>query len=274
MRIALALRLFRRVGAGQLMREADMEGVQKALLEAFELHDPARIRAAIDAGASAVVPIKGKMPVDWLLEMYARSDHFPDCLRTLFAAGAEWPDPLVRAVLLNDAAELGVRLTADPGRVHRHVSLVSAFTPLLDATLLHVAAEYGHLEAAKTLIAKGADVNARAGFDAQGLGGHTPIFHVVNSNANRGVNVMRSLIAAGADCTLRVDGLVWGRGFDWETVCLDVTPVSYAQLGLLPQMHRAETAITANIRDLLTAAGRTVPDFRNVPNRYLRQDLP
>jgi hypothetical protein len=64
-------------------------------------------------------------------------------------------------------------------------------------------------------------------------------------------------------------GILWGRGFDWETCCFDVTPVSYAQLGLLPQMHRDERDCYANIERLLRALRRPMPALRNVPNRYL-----
>jgi hypothetical protein len=41
-----------------------------------------------------------------------------------------------------------------------------------------------------------------------------------------------------------------------RTTCFDVTPISYAQLGLLRQVHRRETDIYANIRRLLQASGR------------------
>ena len=56
----------------------------------------------------------------------------------------------------------------------------------------------------------------------------------------------------------------------WETTCFDVTPISYAQLGLLPQMHRREADVYANVELLLRYAGRPVPPLANVPNRYLR----
>jgi hypothetical protein len=61
----------------------------------------------------------------------------------------------------------------------------------------------------------------------------------------------------------------WGRGLAWETTCFDLTPVSYAQLGLLPQMHRDERDCDANVAELLRACGRAVPPLDNVPNRYL-----
>lgn len=66
-------------------------------------------------------------------------------------------------------------------------------------------------------------------------------------------------------------GLNWGKGFPWETTFFDITPISFAQLGLLPQVHRQEADIYENIRYLLEAAGRLVPPLKNVPNRYLEK---
>jgi ankyrin repeat protein len=116
----------------------------------------------------------------------------------------------------------------------------------------------------------GADPDARAAVDDYGLNGHTPLFHTVNSNANRSAHLMDLLLEAGARPDVRLPGITWGRGFEWETTLFDVTPVSYAQHGLLPQIHRQETDIYANIRKLLAAGGRDVPPLDNVPNRYLR----
>jgi hypothetical protein len=81
---------------------------------------------------------------------------------------------------------------------------------------------------------------------------------------------MRLLLAAGADPGVPVAGITWGKGFEWETTFFDVTPVSYAQLGLMPQVHRRETDVYANVRTLLEAADRPVPPLPNVPNRYLQ----
>lgn len=81
---------------------------------------------------------------------------------------------------------------------------------------------------------------------------------------------MRMLLGAGARTDIRVQGICWGKGFEWETTLFDVTPIAYAQFGLLPQVHRTESDIYANIKLLLEAAGRTVPPLENVPNRYLK----
>jgi hypothetical protein len=82
---------------------------------------------------------------------------------------------------------------------------------------------------------------------------------------------MRLLLGSGARPDVHLRGITWGKGFDWETTCFDVTPVSYAQLGLLPQMHRGEKDCFANVVELLRASGRTVPPLDNIPNRYLAQ---
>ena len=58
------------------------------LLAAFEGHSVERIRAILDAGFNATHPVDGKTPINYLIEMYLRSDRFPDCLRLLMERGA------------------------------------------------------------------------------------------------------------------------------------------------------------------------------------------
>jgi hypothetical protein len=81
---------------------------------------------------------------------------------------------------------------------------------------------------------------------------------------------MEHLLDSGARTDIQVAGVVWGRGYPWETTFFDVTPISYAQMGLLPQVHRSEEEIYANVRRMLAASGRSVPPLGNVPNQYLR----
>ena len=240
------------------------------LLSAFDGHDVDGVRAALDAGANPCSAIRGKLPVNWLLEEHARSDRLGDCLRLLFERGAVLDDPLVMPVLLDDAEAIKSAITTTPALLEHRTTLVSAFTSLVGVSLLHVAAEYGNLSAARALVEAGADVNAMAAFDEHGLNGHTPLFHTVNSIENRSEQIMRLLLAAGAKTDVRLAGINWGKGYDWETICFDVTPISYAQMGLLPQVHRSEREIYSNLKLLLEAAGRKVPKLDNVPNRYLR----
>lgn len=239
------------------------------LLAAFEAHSVERIRAVLDAGFDVLASIDGKTPINCLIEMYYRSDRFPDCLRVMLEHGAVLDDPRVGAVLLNDPVALEAAVRRDPGLLREKFSLNCAFTPLVGVTLLHLAAEYGQVAAAGKLIELGAEVDARADVDTFGLNGHTPLFHTVNSNANRSAPVMKLLLRAGARTDILLPGIVWGKGFEWETTCLDVTPISYAQLGLLPQMQRTERDCQANVRTMLEAAGRPLPPFDNVPNKYL-----
>jgi ankyrin repeat protein len=247
-----------------------MATVEFDLLCAFETHAVVAIRAILDDGFDLSSRIKGKSAVNHLLEMYSRSDSFPDCLRLLLERGATLDDPRLAPVLLDDADLLAAALRKDPSLIHHRSTMVSTFTPLDDASLLHVAAEYGNANAVRVLIEAGADVNARAAVDAHGLNGHTPLFHTVNSAWNRSAPIMDALLDAGAAADVRLAGITWGRGFEWETTCFDATPISYAQFGLLPQVHRDERDIYANVRRLLKASDRSVPPLDNVPNRYLK----
>jgi Ankyrin repeat len=248
----------------------DAEDPAARLLAAFELHALERIRAIVDAGFDLSAPLLGKPPVMRLVEMYLRSDRFAPCLRLLLDRGAVLDDPRLAPVLLNDVPALDAAVRQDPSLLHHRTTMACAFSPLVGASLLHVAAEYGHGEVARRLLELGVPVDTRAAVDGDGMNGHTPLFHSVNSHANRSAPLMRLLLDAGARADVRLNGIVWGRGFDWETPCFDVTPISYAQLGLLPQMHRDERDTFDNVATLLRAAGRAAPAWGNVPNRYLR----
>jgi len=247
-----------------------MATVEFDLLCAFEVHSVEEIRAILDTGFDIRARIKGKSAINSLTEMYTRSDGFPDCLRLLLERGAVLDDARIAPVLLDDSDGLAAALRADPSLIEHRTSMVSAFTPLVGASLLHVAAEFGNVKATRVLLEMGADVDARASFDECGLNGHTPLFHTVNSNNNRSAPLLDLLLDAGAKPDVRLQGITWGKGFEWETTCFDVTPISYAHLGLLPQMHRRDRDIYANIKRLLEASGRTVPRLDNVPNRYLK----
>jgi hypothetical protein len=231
------------------------------LLVAFEYHDPAMIRKLLDSGLDPIAPIRDKTPIAWLIEMYTRSNRFPDCLRVMLDAGATTGDPMLEALLLDEPE----RIEASD----RRFTLECTYTSLYDVSALHVCAEYNSVKCARKLLAGGLDVDTRAGTDADGLGGHTPLFHTVNSNGNHCREAMELLVDAGANLDLRLKGVYWGRGFDWETVVFDVTPISYSQCGLYRQFHRRERDIYSNIEYLYSRRCGVAPPIRNVPNKYV-----
>ena len=243
--------------------------VEADLLGEFEEHSPDGIRAALAAGISPTEPIKGARPIDALIAMYLRSSRFPECIRVMLDAGATLDDPLLQAVLLDDDAALRALLSESSGPLRRRLSPLCAFTSCRGVTALHLCAEFNSTRCARVLLDAGADVNAPADRDAAGLGGHTPIFHAVNSIFNYSRTVLEMLVDAGADLDVRVRSLLWGESMSWETVVFDVTPISYTQCGLYRQFHRREEHVYSNIEYLYRKRYSVAPPLRNVPNRYL-----
>ena len=239
------------------------------LLVAFELHDAQGIRKALNDGANLTELLNGKRPIDWLISMYTRSANFAACLRVMLAAGATVGNELVQAALLDDDETLRTIVQRNPERVQERVAVESAYTSLRGVSALHVCAEFNSVRCAKVLLNAGVDVNDRAEVDGDGLGGHTPLFHTVNSNQNYCRPMMDLLLDAGADVDVRLRGLVWGEGLEWETVVFDVTPISYAQCGLYRQFHRDEKDIYDNIDHLHRRCFGSPAPRRNVPNRYV-----
>ena len=234
-------------------------GAADDLVGAFETHSPEGIRSALREGAGVGL-------VDSLITMYTRSSRFRECLQVMLDAGASVDGPLA-AILLDEPDRLDSAL--DP---EYRFTLPCTFTPLTGASPLHVCAEYNSLRCARALLDAGHDVNVRAGFDAQGFNGHTPLFHTVNSNRNFARPMMELLCQAGADTAIQLKAIVWGRGFDWETTVFDVTPISYAQCGLYSQFHRREEYIYDNISYLYQRRNGVAPVVNNVPNKYLADD--
>src|SRR2546423_1615821 len=96
---------------------------------------------------------------------------------------------------------------------------------LRGATLLHVAAEFGNVEAARLLLDRGADINARATVDEAGIGGQTAIFHAVTQFGDRGLAMAQFLVKRGADLRLRVK--LPGH-YERPKEVVECTPLEYA----------------------------------------------
>jgi hypothetical protein len=194
-------------------------------------------------------------PLAMVLETYCRNPAGKHVILDLFdQRGYELPDTPIMALHRGDTGRLKHHLQRDKGLINRRFAYREIYppnlgcaddgrsglhgTPLDGTTLLHLAIEFDEQDIFDLLLARGADVNARALVDAEGFGGHTPLFSaVVNMpvacNRQRDASMTRALLAVGASpdsrATLRkfldwcdiprwhlareVTPAEWGRGF-------------------------------------------------------------
>jgi hypothetical protein len=239
------------------------------IITCFELHSVEGIRECFEKGVNPNETVNGKPLVYELINMYSRGPLFKECLKAFTEYGLVFEDKVLLSVLSDDADALDAQLRADPHALRNTYTMDCTFTPLYEANLLHICAEYNHLACAQVLVRHGADVNAQAGLDENGFGGHTPIFHTVNQHANKGMDVLKFLLSQKADLTLTVQGLIWGKGYDWETFIPSVNPISYAMMGLLRQFQRTEAQIYAVVALLMKSRYDTDYAPSNIPNKYL-----
>lgn len=244
----------------------------KQLLYDIETHSVEGIRRYFEDGGDPNEIKNGKpIFITKMVEMYTRTPRFKDCIKTFINAGLIFEDQALLAVLADDSEKLQKLIDADPGIVSKTYTVCNnTYTSLNGATLLHFCAEYNSLACAKVLVKSNADINAEAGVDEYGFGGHTPIFHTVNQNGNNSYDVLIFLLDHSADLTKTVKGLIWGKGYEWETFIPSVNPISYAMMGLLPQMHRNEKTVADVVSLLLKHAYHINYTLPNVPNAYLK----
>ena len=235
----------------------------------IELHSVEGIRECFENGVDPNDHFRGEPLIYELTSEYLRSDRFKECVKVFVDYGLIFDDKVLLSVLLDDASTLEHLLNGDPLAVNNCYTLRCAFTPLYEATLLHVCAEYNHVACADVLVEKGIDINSKAGVDENGFGGQTPVFHAVNQIKDHSGRMLDFLLARSPDLRITVKGLVWGKGYPWETLIPAVNPVSYAMMGLLPQMHRNEADIANTVSTLLKAAFGIEYVSPNVPNKYL-----
>jgi ankyrin repeat protein len=246
-----------------------MDYLEKIIID-FELHSVEGIRECFKHGVSPNDKVKGKPLFNELINMYSRGPLFKECVRAFVDNGLEFDDKTLLSVLLDDSTSLDAQLSTNKKLLTKKYSFDCTFTPLYEASLLHICAEYNHLSCAKILVNHGADINAKAGFDENGFGGHTPVFHTVNQHLNRCIDMLNFLVAQKADLSITVKGLIWGKGYEWETFIPSVNPISYAMMGLLRQFQRTEQQIYEVVSILLKAAYDCDYDPPNIPNRYLK----
>jgi hypothetical protein len=236
----------------------------------IEIHSVEGIRECFSNGVSPNELFRGEPLIYELTSEYARGPKFKQCVKAFVDHGLVFEDGELLAVLLDDAKSLESFIGTNKTVLKKEYTLRCAFTPLYKASLLHICAEFNHVSCAEVLVKHGADINSKAGIDEYGFGGQTPIFHTVNQNLNRSAEMLDFLLSKSADLKITIAGLTWGKGYEWETLIPAVNPLSYAMMGLLPQMHRSEAVISSTITSLLKAAYAIDYIPQNIPCAYLK----
>jgi ankyrin repeat protein len=192
-------------------------------------------------------------PVALLLQTYCRGPEGKHrCLDLVAEHGAALPDTPPMAVHRGRIDLLEAHLRRDPQLLtrtfsheeiyppslgcHADHSLALHGTPLAGTTLLHMCVDFDEIEVARWLIDHGADVNARAEVDADGFGGHTPLFGCVISQAylcrrQGDAAFARLLLDRGADPNARASLRKRLRFVPDESMheYRDVTPLSWGE---------------------------------------------
>lgn len=170
--------------------------------------------------------------------------------------GLELPDTPTMALHRGRIELLEKHLARDPHMLDRNFTFDEIYPPelgclgeehatfgtlLSGTTLLHMCVDYDEMEIAEWLLAKGADVNARASIDAEGFGGHTPLFSTVVSQPNFWMNFQGQpqiapftelLLTHGADPNARASlrkKLNSGYGEDRMDEYKNVTPIGWGR---------------------------------------------
>ncbi len=236
----------------------------------IECHDLEGIRNCFESGISPNDSFKNEPLFLTMVNMYFRGPLFKDCIKLFVEYGLEFDDKVLLSVLLDDAITLDELLKNDGKLILKKYTFECTFTPLFEASLLHICAEYNHINCAKILVKFGLDVNAKAGFDENEFGGQTPIFHTVNQRANYCIDMLKFLMAQKADLNIEIKGLIWGKGYEWETYIPAVNLTSYTMMGLLRQFQRTEYDIYTVVRILQKELNRIDYFPKNIPNKYLQ----
>ncbi len=216
---------------------AEWNGYFPIIFAPCETVEPAPIKWLLEHGANPNCDKPGrKYPgtaLDYVIGTYGRSSQLGACMEILLKAGGvtKYDVPPVLDLLRGRLDLLAERLDADPALLNRQFPELefgatgARRLTLRAATLLHVAAEYGNVEAAKLLLDCGADVNARATVDESGVGGQTPIFHAVTQYGDWGLPVAQLLMERGADLSVRAK--LPGH-YERPGEVVECTPLGYA----------------------------------------------
>ena len=215
---------------------AEWHGDFPIIFAPCETVDPEALKWLLDRGANPNCGnARGRgTALDYAIGTYGRSpERLSACIDVLLDAGGttRYNAPGVLEVLRGQLDRLAAQLEADSSLAHRRFPELDCGSTggrrllLQGATLLHAAAEFGTVEAAKVLLDRGADVNARATVDDAGVGGQTPIFHAATQFSDCGLPMAQLLVDRGADLSVRVR--LPGH-YERPEEVVECTPLGYA----------------------------------------------
>lgn len=213
---------------------ARWDGWFPIIFAACESVDATSLKWLLDHGADPNAADRdGISALDYVIGSYVRSPSLAACISLLIAAGGKtkYGRPGVLELLSGRLDVLATLIDADRKLTSARFNTLDFGTTggrlltLKGATLLHVAAEYRHLDSIQLLLNQGADVNQRASIDSSGVGGQTAIFHAVTQADDAGVAVARLLIDRGADLSVRAR--LPGH-YERPGEVVDCTPLGYA----------------------------------------------
>jgi ankyrin repeat protein len=234
---------------------AEWHGDFPIIFAPCEAVDPEALKWLLDRGANPNCGnARGRgTALDYAIGTYARSpERLSACIDVLLDAGGttKYNAPGVLEVLRRQLDRLAEQLAADSELAHRQFPELDCGSTggrrlvLQGATLLHVAAEFRNVDAARLLIDRGAHVNARATVDAAGVGGQTAIFHAVTQFSDQGLPMAQMLVERGADLGVRVK--LPGH-YERPDEVIECTPLGYA-LRFQDESH-SEGRTVAFLRD-------------------------
>ncbi len=201
-----------------------------------ECLQPESLQYLIEAGADVTLPPVATKYGTVSLAAHAlgtynrgRNERKHRFIDILLREGAWFPPeitPPMLAIHRGDARQLGDLLEGDPGLLTRRFpDMPYGNIELRGATLLHCAVEFGEIECLDELFRRQADINLTAEV-IDGIGGQTPIFHAINTNADSNFHLLEYLIdrvGPWIDMSVRATWRSFGK-----SVIQPMTPLEYA----------------------------------------------